>query len=52
VSENPGLWLEREFTGTGFPNAFYLRYHMYPVYFPILALAAFRNALARDAGTK
>ena len=41
-----GLWSEREFTGTGFPNAFYLRYHGYPEYFPLLALSAWRNALA------
>ncbi len=44
---NRDLWFERDFTGTGFPNAFYLRYHYYAVYFPILALAAYRNALAR-----
>lgn len=44
---NGDLWFEREFTGTGFPNAFYLRYHYYAIYFPILALAAYRNALAR-----
>ncbi len=41
-----GLWYEDEFTGTGFPNAFYLRYHMYPCYFPVLALGAWRNATA------
>jgi uncharacterized protein with ATP-grasp and redox domains len=40
-----GLWHEEEFTGTGFPNAFYLRYHYYPKYFPVLALSAYRNAL-------
>jgi squalene-hopene/tetraprenyl-beta-curcumene cyclase len=39
-----GLWDEEAFTGTGFPNAFYLRYHMYPAYFPVLALGAVRNA--------
>lgn len=39
-----GLWEEQEFTGTGFPNAFYLRYHGYPQYFPLLALSAWRNA--------
>lgn len=33
-----GSWLEEAFTGTGFPRVFYLRYHMYPVYFPLLAL--------------
>jgi len=43
--ESEGLWSEEEFTGTGFPNAFYLRYHYYPVYFPLLALGAYRNAV-------
>lgn len=45
--EDEGLWSEEAFTGTGFPNAFYLRYHHYPKYFPVLALSAYRNALAR-----
>jgi squalene-hopene/tetraprenyl-beta-curcumene cyclase len=45
---NGDLWFEREFTGTGFPNAFYLRYHYYAVYFPILALAAYRNAISHE----
>ncbi|GAB6164139.1 squalene--hopene cyclase [Thermostilla marina] len=36
-----GSWSETEFTGTGFPRVFYLKYHMYPVYFPMLALARF-----------
>jgi len=44
--ESDGLWYEEEFTGTGFPEAFYLRYHYYPLYFPLLALSAYRNALA------
>jgi squalene-hopene/tetraprenyl-beta-curcumene cyclase len=39
-----GTWQEAEFTGTGFPLVFYLRYHMYPAYFPMLALAGWRNA--------
>ena len=34
-----GSWQEKEFTGTGFPNHFYLRYHFYCQYFPLLALA-------------
>lgn len=34
-----GTWAEEEFTGTGFPQVFYLRYHMYPIYFPLLALS-------------
>ncbi len=38
-----GIWLEPEFTGTGFPRVFYLRYHLYPVYFPLMALARYRR---------
>jgi squalene-hopene/tetraprenyl-beta-curcumene cyclase len=34
-----GTWLETQFTGTGFPQVFYLRYHYYPIYFPLLALS-------------
>jgi squalene-hopene/tetraprenyl-beta-curcumene cyclase len=36
-----GSWHETEFTGTGFPRVFYLRYHYYPIYFPLLALAEY-----------
>ncbi|MFO0904891.1 MAG: squalene--hopene cyclase [Pirellulales bacterium] len=36
-----GRWVEEEFTGTGFPCVFYLRYHLYPQYFPLLALGAY-----------
>jgi squalene-hopene/tetraprenyl-beta-curcumene cyclase len=38
-----GDWDELEFTGTGFPRVFYLRYHYYPIYFPLLALAEFER---------
>jgi squalene-hopene/tetraprenyl-beta-curcumene cyclase len=41
-----GSWDEREFTGTGFPKVFYLRYHYYPHYFPLMALARFARAVA------
>ena len=34
-----GAWEESEFTGTGFPRVFYLRYHYYPIYFPLMALS-------------
>ena len=34
-----GAWREPEFTGTGFPSVFYLRYHYYSIYFPLMALA-------------
>lgn len=39
-----GTWSDQQWTGTGFPEVFYLRYHNYAVYFPILALARFEQA--------
>jgi squalene-hopene/tetraprenyl-beta-curcumene cyclase len=41
-----GTWDETESTGNGFPNHFYLRYFMYPHYFPLMALGQFRKRLA------
>lgn len=40
-----GTWEESEFTGTGFPRVFYLKYHLYRHYFPLYALARYRNQL-------
>jgi len=36
-----GTWDEQDFTGTGFPKVFYLRYHYYPHYFPLMALGMY-----------
>ncbi len=36
-----GSWNEELSTGTGFPKVFYLTYHLYRLYFPILALSEF-----------
>ena len=33
-----GDWKETQFTGTGFPRVFYLRYHLYRLYFPLMCL--------------
>ena len=38
-----GLWDEQRFTATGFPRVFYLRYHGYSKFFPLWALARYRN---------
>jgi len=38
-----GQWYEERYTGTSFPNMYYLRYGGYAKYFPLLALARFRN---------
>jgi len=40
-----GTWEETEFTGTGFPNHFYLRYHMYRHFFPMMALGRYARLL-------
>jgi squalene-hopene/tetraprenyl-beta-curcumene cyclase len=38
-----GLWQQDAYTGGGFPRVFYLRYHGYPAFFPLWALARYRN---------
>ncbi|MCM2484221.1 squalene--hopene cyclase [Burkholderia glumae] len=45
-----GLWDEARFTATGFPRVFYLRYHGYRKFFPLWALARYRNL--RRTGTR
>jgi squalene-hopene/tetraprenyl-beta-curcumene cyclase len=37
-----GTWQEMPFTGTGFPKVFYLKYHLYSLYFPLMALARYQ----------
>ncbi len=47
-AQNPdGNWDEQWFTGTGFPRVFYLKYHLYRLYFPLMALARFRRTQSR-----
>ncbi len=36
-------WDEKHYTAVGFPRVFYLRYHGYSAYFPLWALARYRN---------
>lgn len=43
TQDRDGIWDEAHFTGTGFPRVFYLRYNGYPQYFPLWALARYRN---------
>jgi squalene-hopene/tetraprenyl-beta-curcumene cyclase len=43
-----GTWDEPDFTGTGFPRVFYLRYHGYCHYFPLWALGVFRRLERRQ----
>jgi len=41
-----GSWYEAEFTGTGFPCHFYLKYHLYQQYFPMIALGRYQKFFA------
>ena len=44
-----GLWPEEVFTGGGFPRVFYLRYHGYRKFFPLWALARYRNLMKSNS---
>ena len=43
-----GLWHDKYYTAPGFPRVFYLKYHGYTKYFPLWALARYRNLTATD----
>jgi squalene-hopene/tetraprenyl-beta-curcumene cyclase len=42
-----GFWNDKCFTAPGFPRVFYLKYHGYDKFFPLWALARYRNELAK-----
>jgi len=44
--QDNGVWNDPCFTAPGFPRVFYLKYHGYDKFFPLWALAKYRNALA------
>jgi squalene-hopene/tetraprenyl-beta-curcumene cyclase len=44
--QRDGTWAEEEYSGTGFPKHFYINYHLYRNYFPLMALARYRCALS------
>jgi squalene-hopene/tetraprenyl-beta-curcumene cyclase len=44
-----GEWTELPYNAVGFPRVFYLRYHGYRLYFPLLALARYRNLRAANS---
>ena len=41
-----GDWDEQHYTGTGFPTDFMIRYHLYRLHFPLIALGRFRQAVS------
>jgi len=46
--QSDGVWNDPCFTAPGFPKVFYLKYHGYDKFFPLWALARYRNELARQ----
>jgi squalene-hopene/tetraprenyl-beta-curcumene cyclase len=50
TQRSDGSWDEELATGTGFPKVFYLNYHLYKDYFPLLALASFSQRRAASTG--
>ena len=45
TQKKDGSWDEPYYTGTGFPRVFYLNYHLYKIYFPLLALTTYAQVV-------
>jgi squalene-hopene/tetraprenyl-beta-curcumene cyclase len=43
MQREDGNWDEKWYTGTGFPKVFYLKYHLYCLYFPLTALSRYER---------
>jgi squalene-hopene/tetraprenyl-beta-curcumene cyclase len=48
TQQKDGSWEEPQYTGTGFPRVFYLKYHMYRQYFPLLALTTYAKLMSGE----
>src|SRR5947209_5121189 len=51
TQQKDGSWDENYYTGTGFPRVFYLKYHMYRQYFPLLALTTYAKMVAEESAS-
>jgi squalene-hopene/tetraprenyl-beta-curcumene cyclase len=51
TQQKDGSWDEADRTGTGFPRVFYLKYHMYRQYFPLLALTTYAKMVAEESAS-
>jgi len=49
AQKKDGSWTEDFYTGTGFPRVFYLMYHMYRQYFPMIALTTYAKVMKVSA---
>ncbi len=50
TQKSDGSWDELSYTGAGFPKVFYLKYHYYRIYFPLMALARYHGIVAEKEG--
>jgi len=48
TQNDDGTWDEQLFTGTGFPKVFYLRYHYYCHYWPLMALGMYARQTSNN----
>src|SRR5215472_3707058 len=48
TQQKDGAWHEQFYTGTGFPRVFYLTYHLYRQYFPLLALTTYQKVMEKN----
>jgi len=48
TQEEDGQWEEGQFTGTGFPGDFYIKYHLYRNYWPLSALGRYKARKAAE----
>ena len=51
AQQSDGEWDEKPYTAVGFAKVFYLRYHGYRLFFPLMAMARYRNLLATNTRT-
>ncbi len=49
TQKKDGSWDEQFYTGTGFPRVFYLKYHLYRQYFPLIALTTYAKIMGSAA---
>jgi squalene-hopene/tetraprenyl-beta-curcumene cyclase len=47
TQKKDGSWDEAWYTGTGFPRVFYLMYHLYRQYFPLIALTTYKKVMEK-----
>ncbi|WP_367159319.1 squalene--hopene cyclase [Kozakia baliensis] len=50
AQDKKGEWHEQPYNAVGFPKVFYLRYHGYKQFFPLMALSRFRNLGLSNSG--